>query len=168
MYLEIFKVHVSWKQHCFHLMITTVIQNNLKKLQSNTRSYTSNKNFSNGGFMETLINKLSDENLTNNESGFQRLCDISLETLNKHAPCKKKHARGNQMTFFNKQLSKVIMTRTKLRNIFLQNRRVENRMYCTKQRNFCASLLRKTKKRYYENLSEKSAVVLEQCKTFPI
>ena len=28
----------------------------------------------------------------------------------------------------------------------------------TKQRNFCVSLLRKTKKRYFENLNEKSAV----------
>ena len=44
----------------------------------------------------------------------------------KHAPHKKKHARGNQMPFFNKELSKAIMTRTKLRNILLQNRSEEN------------------------------------------
>ena len=62
------------------------------------------------------------------------------------------------MTFFNKELSKAIMTWTKLRNIFLQNRSEENRIRYTKQRNFCVSLLRKTKKRYYENLNEKSVV----------
>ena len=50
------------------------------------------------------------------------------------------------------------MTRTKLRNIFLQNKSEENKIRYTKQRNFCVSLLRKTKKRHYENLNEKSVV----------
>ena len=93
-----------------------------------------------------------------NDDGFQRFCHINLDALNKHAPRKKKHARGNQMPFFNKELSKAIMTRTKLRNIFLQNRSEENRIRYTKQRNLCVSLLRKTKKRYYENLDEKFVV----------
>ena len=59
------------------------------------------------------------------------------------------------MPFFNKELLKAIMTRTKLRNIFLQNRSEEDRMRYTKQRNVCVSLLRKKKKRYYENLNAK-------------
>ena len=50
------------------------------------------------------------------------------------------------MPFFNKDLSKAIMTRTKLRNIFLHNKSEENKIRYTKQRNFCVSLLRKTKK----------------------
>ena len=60
-----------------------------------------------------------------------------------------------KMTFFNKELSKAIMTRTKLRNIFLQNRSEGNRIRYSKQINFCVFLLRKTKKRHYENLNEK-------------
>ena len=48
------------------------------------------------------------------------------------------------------------MTQTKLWNIFLHNRSEENRIRYTKQRNFCVSILRKTKKRYHENLNEKS------------
>ena len=62
------------------------------------------------------------------------------------------------MPFFTKELSKAIMTRTKLRIIFLQNRSEKNRIRYTIQRIFCFSLLRKTKKRYYENLNEKSVV----------
>ena len=62
------------------------------------------------------------------------------------------------MPFFNKDLSKAIMTRIKLRNIFLQNKSEENKIRYTKQRNFCVSLLRKTKKQYYQNLNEKSVV----------
>ena len=60
------------------------------------------------------------------------------------------------MPIFNKDLAKAIMTRTKLHTIFLQDRTEESRIRYRKQRNFCVSLLRKTKRRYYENLNEKS------------
>ena len=69
-----------------------------------------------------------------------------------HHVNKKKNSRGNQMPFFNKELSKAIMTRTKLQNIVIQNR-----IRYTKQRNFCVSPIKKTKKRY-ENLNEKFVV----------
>ena len=55
----------------------------------------------------------------------------------------------------NKKLSKVIMHRTRLRNNFLRNRSDENKRKYSKQRNYCVSLLRKTKKSYYNNLNEK-------------
>ena len=142
----------------FHLMTLTVMRKSFKKYQPKIMNYRSYKNFSNEKYRETLINNLSKENFINNDDGFQRFCHISLDALNKHAPRKKKHARGNQMPFFNKELSKAIMTRTKLRNSLLQNRSEENRKRYTKQRNFCVSLSRKTKKRYYENVNEKFVV----------
>ena len=87
---------------------------------------------------------------------FKGSVTLSLDALNKHAPCKKKHASGNQMPFFNKELSKAKMKRTKLRNIFLENKSEKNRICYRKQRDFCIALL---KKRYYENLNDKSFVV---------
>ena len=66
------------------------------------------KNFSSEKFGETLINNFSKESFINNDDGFQRFCHISLDVSNKHAPRKKKHAWDNQMTFFNKELSKAI------------------------------------------------------------
>ena len=101
---------------------------------------------------------MSKETFINNDDGFQRFCQISLDALNKQLLRKKKNPRGNQRPFFNKELSKAITARTKLRNIFLQNSSDENRIRYTKQINFCVSLLRKTKKRYYENLNENSVV----------
>ena len=135
----------------FHLMTLTVMRKSFKKYQPKTVNYRSYKNFSNEKYRETLINNLSKENFINNDDNFQRFRHLSLDALNENAPPKKKHARGNQMPFFNKELSKVIMTRTKLRNIFLQNRSEENRIRYTKRRYFCVSLLRKTKKKYYES-----------------
>ena len=55
----------------------------------------------------------------------------------------------------NKTLSKAIMLRTLLRNKFLKNRSNENKTNYVKQRNYCVSLLRKTKRELYSNLDEK-------------
>ena len=142
----------------FHMMTLTVMRKSFKKFQPKIINYRSYKHFQNEAFRETLLKNLSQENFVNNDNGFQRFCSISLNSLEKHAPSKKKYTRGNHMPFFNKDLSKAIMTRTKLRNIFLQNKSEENKIRYTKQRNFCVSLLRKTKKQYYQNLNEKSVV----------
>ena len=49
-----------------------------------------------------------------------------------------------------------IMLRTKLRNQFLKKRRtLEARTKHNKQRNICASLVKKAKRTYYENLNLK-------------
>ena len=105
----------------FHLMTLTVMRKGFKKYQPKIINYRSYNNFSNEKYRETLTNNLSNKNFINDD-GFRRFCHISLDALNKHAPRKKKHARGDKMPFFNKELSKAIMRRTKLRNIFLQNR----------------------------------------------
>ena len=82
-----------------------------------------------------MLEKLSKQVLVNNDDGFQRFCDINTKTLNKHAPSKKKYARGNQMSFLAKDLSKAVMTRSRLRNKFLDNKTKENRTLYVKQRN---------------------------------
>ena len=48
------------------------------------------------------------------------------------------------------------MNRTTLRNVYSRKRSDENRKKHSKQRNYCASLLRRTKRKYYSSLDEKS------------
>ena len=79
----------------FHLMTLTAMRKHFKKYQPKIINYSSYKNFPNEKYRETLINNLSKENFINNDYGFQRFCHISLDALNKHAPCKKKPAPGN-------------------------------------------------------------------------
>ena len=67
-----------------------------------------------------------------------------MDTLNLFAPIKKKYARGNQIPFMTKDLSKEMMTRSRLRTKYLKDKTEENRLLYT-QRNKCVSLLRKTK-----------------------
>ena len=74
-----------------------------------------------------------------------------MDTLNSFHPIKKKYARANQMPFTTKNLSKEIMTRSKLRNKYLKHKTEENRLLYTQQRNKCVSLLRKTEINYYGN-----------------
>ena len=66
-----------------------------------------------------------------------------------------KYIRGNNMPFLNKELSKAHKKRTYLRNRFLKKRSDQNKKLYTKQRNYCVSLLRKTKKNHYVNLNQK-------------
>ena len=49
------------------------------------------------------------------------------------------------MLFMNRALSKEVMTGKRLRNNFLKDRSEENKRKYSKQRNYCASLLRKSK-----------------------
>ena len=132
------------------------MKKSFKKFQPRIINYRSYKHFFNNTFRKDLIDKLSNEELVINDDGLKRFCELSINILNKHAPRKKKYARGNQMPFFTKQRSKEIMTRSRLRNKYLRNRNEENRVLYVKLRNYCVSLLRKSKKKYYENLDERN------------
>ena len=52
----------------------------------------------------------------------EKFCNITFETLNKYAPRKTKHTRGNQMPFMMKDLSKNILKRLRIRNKYLMKR----------------------------------------------
>ena len=53
----------------------------------------------------------------------------------------------------NKDIHKAIMTRTRLRNRFLKEPTEMNRLAYKKQRNYCASLMRQSKKQYHGSLN---------------
>ena len=93
-----------------------------KKLKPRTINYRSYKHFSNEAYRESLLHELSKEVFINNDDGLQRFCNISINISNRHVPRKKKLARGNQMPFITKDLSKTIMKRLRLHNNFLKNR----------------------------------------------
>ena len=79
-----------------------------------------------------------------------------LNVLNKFAPLKKKYLRANQSRFVNKELNKAIMQRSRLYNKYLKDKIRAASMAYKKQRNVCVSILRKSLKRYYENLDTKN------------
>ena len=100
----------------FHLMTLTVMRKTFKKLKPGVIYYRSYKHFSNEVFRESLLGKLSlNRRLSITITGFEKFCNITLKILDKDAPRKTKHARGNQMPFMTKYLTKNIMKRSRLK-----------------------------------------------------
>ena len=60
------------------------------------------------------------------------------------------------MPFMNKNLVNAHRKRTRLTNKFLKNRTESNRVYYSKQRNFCVCILRKPTKDYYGRMHNAS------------
>ena len=80
---------------------------------------------------------------------------IFMKVLDWHAPKNTKRVRGNNTPFMNKVLSKALMHRSKLKNQYNKTPNEKNKSLCRKQRIFCLNLLRKEKKKYYNNLDLK-------------
>ena len=78
-----------------------------------------------------------------------------MNLLNMHAPMREKYVRANNAPFVSKALSKAIMTRSRLTNKYLKNPNNPTKLKYNKQRNYCVNLLRKEKKKYYNNLDVK-------------
>ena len=119
-------------------------------------NYRSYKHFSNEAYKESLLHELLKEVFVNNDYGLQRFCDISIcsiNILNTHAPCKRKHARSKQMPFIKKDILKAIMKKSRLCKNFLKNKTDRKiKPYIQNQKNYCVSLLKKSKKKYLANL----------------
>ena len=86
---------------------------------------------------------------------FEKFKYISSKVINTRAPIKEKHVRCNQSPFMNKQLRKVIMTRTCLLNKYRKDNVAGNLFVCKRQRNHRVKLLRRSKKVFYNNLNVK-------------
>ena len=127
-----------------------------EKLQPRVVNYRDYKYFENDRFRTDLLSEFGKAKMVENENGLNNLLNACKRILDIHAPHKQKYARGNHMPFMNKALSKEIMTRTRLRNKFLKDRSEENKKKYSKQRNYCVSLLRKSKSNYFGNLNDKN------------
>ena len=56
-----------------------------------------------------------------------------------YAPLKKKYIRWNNSPFMNREISKEIMDRSRLRNKFLKTKSEADKKNYVKQRNYCFS-----------------------------
>ena len=134
-----------------HLMTITVLKKYFKKQDPITINYRDYKSFDGNSFRRDLK-----ENLQQVETlEIDNFMQIFMEVLNNYAPMEKKVVRGNNAPFMNKTLSKEFMHRSKLKNKFNKKPTESNKMAYKKQRNFCVSLLKREKKKHYNNLDIK-------------
>ena len=116
-----------------------------QKLKPKIIVYRDYKNFGNAKFRYDIVT------ITSNVDNFGMYKSTIFNIFNRHVPIKRKYVRP----FMSKELHKVIMKRSRLRNIFLKNRINTNKKNYGTQRNLCKKLLKNTKKSYFENLDSK-------------
>ena len=140
----------------FHKTTVTVLKTFFQKKGPKVISYRDYKNYSSDIFRPLINDDFNVLHQTFNEhQPLQTYLNVCMRALDVCAPKKTKYVRANNSPFLNKNISKRIMTRSRLRNKFLRNRTPENRIAYNQQRNFCVSLVRETKREYFNSLNEK-------------
>ena len=124
----------------FHKLVVTVLKLDFPKQKPNIQTFRDYERFQNDLFRSELDYKLSKLDVCNLE--FEHFLNIFIETLNKHAPIKKKYLRANQGEFISKELNKSIMTRSRLRSKYLKEKSVDSKIAYDEQSNYCVNLLR--------------------------
>ena len=137
----------------FHKMNITVLKMFFSKQKHETVFFRNYKKFDNSAFREALNRELLKYDLSNIE--YDTFQESIVFLLNVYAPLKKKYLRENHASFMTKELRKAIMLRTRLRNIYLKQRTETTKVAYNQQRNKCVSILKKSKKSYFESLEVK-------------
>ena len=113
-------------------------------------SYRKYKDFHNETSLDSLRHELNIRHELNvqgqflNGKGLDAFSTICTDIFNNYAPKKKRYMQHNHKPFSNNEISKAIITRSRLRNRFLKDRSEKNRKLFCKHRNKCVSLLRKS------------------------
>ena len=137
----------------FHKLVVTVLKTFYKKQRPKIIHYRNYKNFENDNFREDLKKELLKFDIIN--APLSKFNDTVLSVLDKHAPKKLKYIRSNNCNFMTKELRKAIMKRSKLRIKFFKTRNEKSKRRFNRQRNFCVSLLRKNKRRFFGKLDHR-------------
>ena len=137
-----------------HKMTITVLKTFIPKQAPICIKYRDYKNYDSNLFNYKLFERL--QNVERVDICYDTFKLIFMELLNEHAKIKKKYVRANNAPFMNRQLSKAIMNRSRLKNRYNKNPSRENELKFKKQKNYCVNLLRKQKKKYYKDLKLES------------
>lgn len=136
-----------------HMLTITVMRKFFQKQTPTTILYRNYKNFDQHFFRNELLKEIY--NVHQGKVNCATLEKIVIKHLDRYAPIKKKYVRANNSPYMNKTLSKAVMNRSRLRNIFTRNPTPENKSNYNKYRNYCTGLFRKEKRAYYNNLDPK-------------
>ena len=134
-------------------MIVTVLKCHFVHIQPKTIQYRDYHQFSPDAFIAELIQRNLNSSPTstlNPNKAYAEFSDTFKTILDRHAPLKSKVSRANHAPFITKELSKGIMTQSRLKNKFSWHRTKENWNAYKTQRNKCVQLRKKAIKSYFE------------------
>ena len=133
-----------------HKLTFTVLKMFYAKQKPRTIKYRDYKNCINITFRMDLLKELFLSKLQKGD--FDKFKFLINNLLESHDPMKEKCLRCNQAPFINKTVRKAIVVRTHLLNKFRKENWFINELTYKRQWNFCAKLIKKTKRNFYNNL----------------
>ena len=146
-----------------HKLVTTIFRSTFIKLPPKNITYNSHKTFNKQNFVHELDQKLIKGDIYKTDDSYSKLTEIFSEVLEKHAPTNLKTFRGNQAPFMNKELSKVIMNKSRIKNKYLKWPSRENYLAYKKMKKKCNNLVKSRRK----GISKKMLVkILHQVNPF--
>ena len=137
----------------WHSMVLTFLRSHFQRYPPKKITYRNFKNFDEKLFIADLkqadlLASIECENpydsLTRNFKAF----------VDRHAPLKQKYIRGNQVPFMTKELSKAIMTKSRLRNKYNKWKSRENYLAFQKSKQKCKRLSKNAKNEHFSKATE--------------
>ena len=149
-----------------HKMIVTVMKSHIVRLQPYKVQNRNYQGFSPDAFVNDLIHADLGAALHHSKNAnvvYNDFCSRFRKVLDRHAPLKSKFIRGNQAPFMTKELSKGIITRSKLTRSKLKNKvnRHKTKANWTAykiQRNKCVQLRKTAVKNHFLKITENGQV----------
>lgn len=132
----------------FNHLIYTILKTKTVRTTPKIIKYRSYRKFSS----EKFLNDLRHGMVSIPQGDFYSLHELLSSLLNIHAPTKTKVVRGNHKPYFNKNLSKAIMERSRLKNLANKTKKYEDYLRYKRQRNFVCNLNRKSRKSFFTRL----------------
>ena len=134
-------------------MILTFFRSYFSRLPPKTITYRRFRYFETKDFLCKLENKLRSKEC-NGGVKYDDLTNIFQSTLDNHAPLKQKQVMGDQAPFMTKELSKPVMTRSRIKNKYNKWPSIENFLALKQIKNKCANLTMTAKKQYFAKSAE--------------
>ena len=102
-------------------IIVSILRTSFQKLPTKFVIYRNHKNFHVSNFLRDLDSRLIQGELYKNcQDPCTKLSEIFSEVFNCHSPLKQKSVRGNHARFMTRELSKGIMTKSKVKNRYVK------------------------------------------------
>ena len=104
----------------YHTLVTTIFRSTFIKLSPKIIRYRSYKTFNKQNFAHVLDQKLIEGDIYKASYSYSKLTEIFWEILKKHTPTKLKTTIGKQAPFMKKELSKIIMNKSRIKNKYFK------------------------------------------------
>ena len=135
-----------------HKLVLSFLKSTFKRLPPKELSYRCYKNFNEDNYLNDLKN-LPINTILDTEDPYSSLTKEVRKLIDKNAPLKTKKVRGNHAPFMNKELSKAIKNRSRLKNKWNNFKSRENFVAYKNSKKFCKKLTENSRRDYFKDVT---------------